>query len=159
MYNAVLIYFLVLLIVAIAAIAIIIKLNLFLSIKTISAISLIILLPIIIAYIYFSYFIKAPETTVPNVIGQSRDDAIQKIKESGLKFSVEQDRPEYAVVKNQRPAANRTVKLGRVVTIILGTGEAAFDQKPPATQEILIEIPISSNEAEPEDQNEGEKVQ
>jgi beta-lactam-binding protein with PASTA domain len=83
--------------------------------------------PLIIGYLYFVYFNSLPEAVVPDVTGIKLDLAAAKLEAIGLRAreagSIYETRYPEGYVASQRPEANRRVKLGRVVNLIVSSGK------------------------------------
>ena len=91
-------------------------------------ISLIILItsPVILSYIYMTYFATLEEVTVPDVAWMTIENATKKLEQAGLKALIaerayERNVPEGSVV-SQRPEPGRKAKIGRVVSLRVSIG-------------------------------------
>jgi len=88
--------------------------------RVILIILIVIASPVIISYFLLSYFYPLSETMVPNLIGLSENEAVERLEEAGLSVHIEKKYESYDVVTYQRPEGGRLVKEGRMVSIILG---------------------------------------
>jgi serine/threonine-protein kinase len=83
--------------------------------------------PMVIAYLYLSYFAALPETTVPDVRGLNFDTAKDRLENLQLHARIggsiyEVNYPE-GVIAAQRPEAGRKVKAGRIVNLMVSSGQ------------------------------------
>jgi serine/threonine-protein kinase len=83
--------------------------------------------PLLIGYLYLVYFNSLPEVIVPNVVGLERPAAEEQLADVDLRAReagnvYESKYPEGFVV-SQRPEAGRRVKAGRVVNLMINSGE------------------------------------
>lgn len=120
MYTSLLTYFIFLFIVAFILMLIVPKLNIKNPFRFITFIMILIAMPVIIGYIYFSYFSSIPETIVPDVIGLKKNAASRRIEKMGLVPKFEAREGASNVITYQRPEPGKVVKFGRVVLIISG---------------------------------------
>ncbi|OGC24738.1 hypothetical protein A2310_04560 [candidate division WOR-1 bacterium RIFOXYB2_FULL_37_13] len=95
----------------------------------------IIILPFFVGYFYFTYFNAIPETMVPDVIGLSKNEAVSRIENMGLKIKITEMDKEPKLVTNQRPEPGKIVKSGRIISVTIGS-----------PVEISIPSPISVSE-------------
>jgi serine/threonine-protein kinase len=94
----------------------------------IALVLLFILSPLIIGYFYLIYFNSLPETLVPAVTGLPLEAAREKLESANLKArlagSVYAFKDPQGTVVAQRPEGNRRVKVGRVVNLIISSGQS-----------------------------------
>lgn len=105
----------------------VLRLNISKARVVILAIIAVILLPLIIGYLYITYFTSIPETIVPDLKGIPLEKAFEKLgilelkgRFAGTVFDMKY--PEGSVV-NQRPEGGRMVKVGRVVRLVTSSGK------------------------------------
>ncbi|MFA6431600.1 MAG: PASTA domain-containing protein [Candidatus Margulisiibacteriota bacterium] len=86
--------------------------------------------PIIIGYLFLSYFNSMPEGAVPDVMGLPFEEARIKLEDAGLKVRVAGNvyDPEISEgsVAYQKPEAGRNVKTGRVINVKICSKEKVF---------------------------------
>ncbi|MEE8637880.1 MAG: PASTA domain-containing protein [Candidatus Margulisiibacteriota bacterium] len=105
----------------------VLRLNLPKPRMVISIIVAIIISPLIIGYLYITYFTSIPEAVVPDMRGLPLEKAFEKLESlklegtfAGTVFDMKY--PEGSVV-NQRPEGGRMVKIGRVVRLVTSSGK------------------------------------
>ncbi|MBI5700855.1 PASTA domain-containing protein [Candidatus Saganbacteria bacterium] len=72
------------------------------------------------ALIFFGYFAPLPETTIPDVVGLSENEAVLRLERMGLKANIDSRNSQSNIVTGQRPEPGKTVKIGRFVSIDIG---------------------------------------
>ncbi|MFH1387537.1 MAG: PASTA domain-containing protein [bacterium] len=87
----------------------------------------VLLLPLLIGYFYMMYVNSLPEVIVPNLSGQTSQEAAEKVEELNLKVKEagranDQNIPE-GVIVSQRPEPGRMVKEGRTINVIVSAGK------------------------------------
>ena len=84
--------------------------------------------PLVVGYFYLVYFDSLPEVIVPTVTGVSLDVARERLaavnlraREAGQVYE-----PKYpeGIIIYQRPEAGRNVKVGRIVSLMVNSGES-----------------------------------
>lgn len=95
---------------------------------------LIIASPVIASYVLLSYFYPLPETTIPDVVGFSERDAVQKLESLGLSVHIEKKYPGEDIVTFERPEPGRMAKEGRTVTLIIGRPKSINYFNPPTPE-------------------------
>ena len=115
---------------------------------------LIIASPVIISYVLLSYFYPLPEAKVPDVVGFSERDALQKLEALGLIVHIEKKYEGMDIVTFQRPEPGRMVKEGRIVTIIIGNPKTINYLNPPTPEAFPAVTPESQNPTPEEGENE-----
>jgi len=101
-----------------------------LSIKPFSILLVIIasaiLIPIALNAFIWLYVSSSPETVIPNVMGMSKEEAINLLQKNNLKgevIGVAFSNSPSGTVVSQRPEAGKRVKEGRVISLILSISE------------------------------------
>jgi len=91
------------------------------------AIFLIILSPLIVGYFLVFYIIPVPEVVVPDVTWQSSTEAMSTLREFGLKPRIAGSNYDKYITEGrvvaQDPKPKRRVKLGRMVNMIISSGQ------------------------------------
>jgi len=120
-------YLVFIILVSILVSLLVLKLNIPKPHIAISVIIAIILSPLLIGYLYITYFTSIPETTVPDLIGMPLEKAYEELESLKLKgrfagtvFNMKH--PEGSVV-TQRPEGGRQVKVGRMVRLVTSSGK------------------------------------
>ncbi|MBN3033207.1 MAG: PASTA domain-containing protein [Candidatus Saganbacteria bacterium] len=89
---------------------------------------ILILSPLVVGYLYVVYFDSLPEVIVPAVTGVTLEVARERLaavdlqgREAGQVYE-----PKYpeGIIISQRPEAGRNVKVGRVVNLMINSGES-----------------------------------
>ncbi|MFH1542225.1 MAG: PASTA domain-containing protein [bacterium] len=93
----------------------------------ISLIMAVILSPLLLGYLYLTYFTSIPETRIPVVIGLPSLEAEARLINLDLRVKFGGEiydlrYPEGTVIK-QRPEAGRKVKAGRLITLLVSSGK------------------------------------
>ena len=142
MYNALLVYFSSLILLAIILLFFAPKLHIKKPMRFLSIILFLIILPAVIGYIFLTYIAPLPETVVPDVIGLNENEAIIRIERLGLDAKIALRENSSDIVTGQRPEAGKIVKIGRVVFVDLGK-QGRDTPYPPA----VIMFPLLTSEA------------
>ncbi|OGB89843.1 hypothetical protein A2625_05275 [candidate division WOR-1 bacterium RIFCSPHIGHO2_01_FULL_53_15] len=83
--------------------------------------------PLFVGYLYLVYFNSLPEVVVPNVTGRPLPTAIELLAAVDLRGreagNVYQSKYPEDFVVSQRPEAGRHVKVGRVINLMINSGE------------------------------------
>ena len=140
-------YLVFIIVVAVAIVYLISRLNIRFPGRFLFVILLIIASPVIISYALLSYFYPLPEARVPDVIGFSEKDAVQKLEDMGLAVHIEKKYEGKDIVTFQRPEPGRMVKEGRSVTIIIGNPKSINYLNPPTPEAFPAATPESQNPA------------
>src|SRR3989344_3206504 len=95
--------------------------------RWILVLALLIALSMTAGYFYLAYFDSLPEAVVPDVAGLTFEAAAEKLEETGLRARMagsgyETKYPQGAVV-SQRSEGGRRVKIGRVVNLMVSSGQ------------------------------------
>lgn len=144
MYNALLIYFIVLIIAAIALLALSPRFHIKNPVKFFALICAGIAIPIIVGYIFLAYIYPIPQTIVPDVVGLTEKEAITRIERLDLSAKIESRDNSSNLVSSQRPEPGKIVKVGRVV--VLSIGKQGKDI--PLPNEVVVS-PLLTGESNP----------
>lgn len=103
------------------------KLPIHSPIALIFILAIVITSPVVLSYLYVTYFAPLPEVVVPDLSWMTREEAKTKLDEIGLKARIaerayERRVPEGSIV-SQRPEAGKRVKVGRVINLKVSIGK------------------------------------
>lgn len=121
-------YLVFIILVSLAVAALVYRLKLPSSRLLVTGLVIFIVSPLLAGFFYLSYFGSLPEVIVSDVTGYPLEAARQKLEESGLRVreagTIYEMKYPPGYIVSQRPEGGRTVKAGRLINLMISSGES-----------------------------------